>query len=91
MAAAAVAGSEEGRLGTAIYLLASLFNHSCIPNVDVTYPFNNSELSTLCCACDCTEVCWLALELHCSSTGSKYFVLVHLVERATGHGALGLA
>ena len=44
MAAAAVAGGEEGRLGTAIYLLASLFNHSCTPNVDVTFPFNNSRL-----------------------------------------------
>lgn len=43
MAAAAVTGSEEGRLGTAVYLLASLFNHSCIPNVDVTFPHNNSK------------------------------------------------
>lgn len=93
MAAAAVAGSQEGRLGTGIYLLASLFNHSCIPNVDVTFPFNNSELFTLCCAfaCDCLEVWWLALQLHCSRTDGKDFDLVHLLERGTGHGALGLA
>lgn len=42
MAAASVGAQQDGSLGTAVYLLASLFNHSCGPNVDVTYPMNNS-------------------------------------------------
>ena len=49
LAAAAVTGAEGGRLGSAIYLLASLFNHSCCPNIDVTFPNNNSESCTCCC------------------------------------------
>ena len=43
MASAAVSEQQESSLGTAIYLLASLFNHSCSPNVDVTFPANNSK------------------------------------------------
>lgn len=42
MAAVSVGAQQGGSLGTAVYLLASLFNHSCGPNVDVTYPMNNS-------------------------------------------------
>ena len=45
MASAAVTGQQQSSLGTAVYLLASLFNHSCSPNVDVTFPANNSEHS----------------------------------------------
>ena len=45
MASAAVTGQQQSSLGTAVYLLASLFNHSCSPNVDVTFPANNSEYS----------------------------------------------
>ena len=48
MASAAVSGQQESSLGTAVYLLASLFNHSCSPNLEVTFPMNNSEPSTLC-------------------------------------------
>ena len=44
MAAASVGEHQDGNLGTAVYLLASMFNHSCSPNVDVTYPLNNSKL-----------------------------------------------
>lgn len=46
MASAAVTGQQHSSLGTAVYLLASLFNHSCTPNLDVTFPANNSEHST---------------------------------------------
>ncbi|DBA70576.1 TPA: hypothetical protein ACH3X2_011966 [Trebouxia sp. C0005] len=43
MAAASVGAQQgSGSLGTAVYLLASLFNHSCSPNVDIVYPMNNS-------------------------------------------------
>ena len=38
MAAAAVLNSDSARLGTAAYLLASMFNHSCLPNVNVVFP-----------------------------------------------------
>lgn len=45
MAAASVGAQQgSGSLGTAVYLLASLFNHSCSPNVDIVYPMNNSKL-----------------------------------------------
>ena len=47
MASVAVAGHQESSLGTAVYLLASLFNHSCSPNVDVTFPVNNSKHCSL--------------------------------------------
>lgn len=43
MTSAAVTGQQQSSLGTAVYLLASLFNHSCTPNLDVTFPSNNSE------------------------------------------------
>lgn len=43
MASAAVTGQQHSSLGTAVYLLASLFNHSCTPNLDVTFPANNSN------------------------------------------------
>ena len=48
MAAAAVGDQQQGSLGTAVYLLASLFNHSCTPNVDVTFPMNNSKSRLFC-------------------------------------------
>jgi hypothetical protein len=41
LAAAAVAGASgaAGRpVGSALYLLGSLFNHSCAPNLDVLFP-----------------------------------------------------
>ena len=47
MASAAVTEQQESSLGTAVYLLASLFNHSCSPNVDVTFPTNNCEQCSL--------------------------------------------
>ena len=48
MAAAAVGEQQGGSLGAAVYLLASLFNHSCSPNVEVTFPMNNSESQSSC-------------------------------------------
>lgn len=30
--------------GTAVYQLASMFNHSCDPNLDITFPHNNAVL-----------------------------------------------
>lgn len=43
MAAAAVLSSDSARLGTAAYLLASMFNHSCLPNVNVVFPEASGE------------------------------------------------
>ena len=43
MAAAAVLNSDSARLGTAVYLLASMFNHSCLPNVNVVFPEASGE------------------------------------------------
>lgn len=34
-------GFADSRVGSAAYLLASLFNHSCDPNVNVTWPYGN--------------------------------------------------
>ena len=36
--------------GSAVYLLASMFNHSCEPNVDVTFPENNGLLALVAAA-----------------------------------------
>eukprot|EP00879_Flechtneria_rotunda_P020915 GHRR01022022.1.p1 GENE.GHRR01022022.1~~GHRR01022022.1.p1 ORF type:complete len:356 (+),score=153.42 GHRR01022022.1:854-1921(+) len=44
MAAAAAAMLQQGgsSSGSALYLLASMYNHSCEPNVNVTFPGSNS-------------------------------------------------
>lgn len=39
MVAGALGG--ESSSGSAVYLLASIFNHSCDPNVNVAYPYND--------------------------------------------------
>ena len=46
-AAAAAAGgtSSTSPRGSAVYLMGSMFNHSCDPNVDVTFPDNNALVS----------------------------------------------
>lgn len=51
-AAAAVGGgaSPASPQGSAVYLLASMFNHSCEPNVDVTFPKNNGVLALVAAA-----------------------------------------
>lgn len=41
-AAAAMLGGDAASAGSALYLLGSLFNHSCEPNVHVTFPGNDS-------------------------------------------------
>lgn len=41
MAAAAAMLQEDGSTGSALYLLASLFNHSCEPCVNVGFPGND--------------------------------------------------
>lgn len=41
-AAVAASSSDAGQSGSALYLLASMFNHSCDPNVDVTFPENSA-------------------------------------------------
>jgi len=43
-AAASVSGGGAHQ-GSAVYLLGSMFNHSCEPNVDVTFPNNNAEIA----------------------------------------------
>lgn len=35
---------EDGDGGSAVYTVASLFNHSCVPNVDVTFPKNDHTI-----------------------------------------------
>lgn len=42
-ALAAIAGEQHQRTGSAVYLLASMLNHSCSPNADVSFPFCNGE------------------------------------------------
>jgi hypothetical protein len=39
-------GADEGGAvcGTAVYLVPSMLNHSCDPNVDVLFPSNNSTM-----------------------------------------------
>lgn len=37
----------SGFSGSALYAAASLLNHSCQPNVDVSFPENNSKRSFL--------------------------------------------
>ncbi|KAK9840825.1 hypothetical protein WJX81_007492 [Elliptochloris bilobata] len=47
LAAAAVAGASGAgsrATGSALYLLGSLFNHSCVPNLDVLFPVGNGTL-----------------------------------------------
>lgn len=44
MAEAVLNGSSECFSGSACYLLSSLFNHSCVPNVEMCWPANNSKL-----------------------------------------------
>jgi SET domain len=46
-AAAAVSGggTPNSPQGSAVYLLGSMFDHSCEPNVDVTFPKNNAEIA----------------------------------------------
>ncbi|KAF6266815.1 hypothetical protein COO60DRAFT_1473580 [Scenedesmus sp. NREL 46B-D3] len=41
-AAAAMLGGDAASAGSALYLLGSLFNHSCEPNVHVTFPSNST-------------------------------------------------
>ncbi len=49
MAAAIVGGSSDGHSGSAAYLLCSLFNHSCMPNVDVAFPDNSCRCALEIC------------------------------------------
>ncbi|KAI7842565.1 hypothetical protein COHA_003801 [Chlorella ohadii] len=48
-AAASLSGADAGaaahHTGSAAYLLASMLNHSCEPNLDVTFPENNAVVS----------------------------------------------
>jgi hypothetical protein len=44
------AGERSGT-GSAVYLVASLVNHSCVPNLDVVFPRNDSTLVSNTVAC----------------------------------------
>ena len=37
-------GQAEGESGSAVYTVASLFNHSCVPCLEVTFPKNDSMI-----------------------------------------------
>ena len=39
-----LAQQEGGDGGSAVYTVASLFNHSCVPNVDVSFPMNDHTI-----------------------------------------------
>ena len=41
-ASLAGAASPSHRTGSAAYLLASMLNHSCEPNLDISFPANNA-------------------------------------------------
>ena len=43
----AAASASQGGLqqGSAVFLLGSLFNHSCVPNIDVRWPENNAHVA----------------------------------------------
>jgi hypothetical protein len=43
VAAALVGGSSDGHSGSAVFLVNSLFNHSCMPSVDVHFADNSSR------------------------------------------------
>lgn len=43
-AAAAAMLQADSSTGSALYLLGSLFNHSCEPNVNVSFPGNDSRV-----------------------------------------------
>ncbi len=43
-AAAIAAGGHEAASGTAIYITASLLNHSCDPNLNVGFPYNDGTV-----------------------------------------------
>ena len=45
MAASIIGGGSEGHSGSALYHLASLFNHSCMPNLDVQFLENKSRFA----------------------------------------------
>jgi len=40
----ASSSSQQQESGTGVYALASMFNHSCDPNLDVLFPHNTSTL-----------------------------------------------
>ncbi|KAK9866804.1 hypothetical protein WJX84_006515 [Apatococcus fuscideae] len=42
-ALAAIAGPSSDRTGSAVYLLASMFNHSCSPNAEISFPLCNGQ------------------------------------------------
>lgn len=40
----AQAAFQSTSTGSAVYLLGSMFNHSCVPNVSVSFPRNNNQI-----------------------------------------------
>lgn len=44
MAEAVLSGCSESFSGSACYLLCSMFNHSCEPNVEMSWPANNTKV-----------------------------------------------
>lgn len=43
---AGASGSGNRVTGSALYLLGSLFNHSCVPNLDVLFPAGNGAAAS---------------------------------------------
>lgn len=66
-------GQSEGFSGSALYLAASFFNHSCNPNVHLSFPNNNGtspsfKLQTSYLCTSAAEAC-LALKKRCLQAG----------------------
>ncbi len=72
-AAAALMGAKfEERSGSAVYLLASLFNHSCAPNMACGFPHNDGAHLPIClCKCGFSHVCAYLWGCVCVWEGGK--------------------
>ncbi len=54
------AGDGARGTGSAMFLLSSFLNHSCVPNLEVQWPLNNAvvvSVNVCACACVCVRMC----------------------------------
>lgn len=73
VAVALIGGSSDGHSGSALYLLSSLFNHACLPSVDVQYSDNSSRRLVCMPHCSTTPVClWRTCSIRTNSAGDSW-------------------